>query len=493
MKFLLVLILPFILYAMDTPKVEYRFDECYWLDGANGVMGDVKEVIAEADATSAYLAAIGDDGSNPTPCNYGVFLHQDSSDDNSGEATDQVVADDVNVGDVNTTFSVSFWLHPRSTSFSNWVLFVAKTDNSTWDYGWGFVNPTNNESKTLRFYINEWNGDPDNKNGEKVDYDFGTLDTTHWYHIVGTYDGSTMRLYIDGNEVNSTNTNVSITNSDEPLRIGSDYWGVPDHDIDEVKIWNSVLSATDVNVTYQNEKDGKNYDGTSRTCDPCIASIKAHKWEMVGIPADLRTDSKTVNDVFGDEMNGTYGTDWRIYRRDYNSSSNSSWDTYLGINDTLEFGKGYWLGSKNASSWSENGVNAVDYNATCASGQSSSKCVEIALRSVTLNFGDPDNDPDDGSGPYRYNLSGFVGKKPVNWADCRIVVDGTAYTPSEAASEENNYTAKQIWLYDMQEDSYTTCDDTTPGGCKLVPYKGFWVELHGKTKGKSISVLIPKE
>ena len=50
-----------------------------------------------------------------------------------------------------------------------------------------------------------------------------------------------------------------------------------------------------------------------------------------------------------------------------------------------------------------------------------------------------------------------------------------------------------FWFYDTQRDNDAMYDDTTPGGCKLVPYKGFWVELHGKTKGKSISVLIPKE
>jgi hypothetical protein len=493
MKHLLFPLLPLLAFAMNTPTVEYRFDECYWLDGANGVVGDVKENINSEHATSSYLAEIGDDGSNPTPCHYGMFLHQENSSNNSGEATDKVIAEDTTTGNVGNTFSVSLWLHPRSSAFSNWVAFVTKTDEATWDNGWGIVNPTNNQSTTLRFYINEWNGNSDNKNGVKVDYDLGTLDLSHWYHIVGTYDQTTLRLYVDGKEVKSISANATITNSSEQLRIGGDYWGTPDHDIDEVKIWNVALSATDVNTTYQNEKDGKNYDGTDRTCDPCIASIAAHKWEMVSIPTDLRSNTLTVTDVFGDEMNGTYDTDWRVYRRDYNTSSNNSWYTYLGSNDTLEFGKGYWLGSKNASSWSENGTTAVDYNATCVSGQSSTECVEIVLKSVTLNFGDPDNDPDDSSGPYRYNLTSFTGKKPVNWADCRIVVEDTVYTPSESASDDNNFTDKQIWLYNAEGDDYITCDDATPGGCKLVPYKGFWIELRGKTKGKTVKLLIPKE
>ena len=489
MKFVFLLLMPWVLLAIDSPAVEYRFDECYWMNGANGVVGDTKESISGADATSVYMATIGDDGSNPTPCNYGIFLDQNDSGKNHGEVTDQVMVDDTVTGNIDSSFTVSFWLHTRNSSFSNWVLFVAKTDESSWDYGWGFVNPTDNQSTTLRFFINEWKGDPNDNNGAKVDYDFGTLDTTHWYHIVGTYDGSVMQLYVDGSRVNSTNTNVAIVDSNEPLRMGSDYWGVPDHDMDEVKIWHSVLSDTDINTLYQNEKNGKNYDGTSRICNLCTASISTNTWELVGIPADLRVESNTsISKIFGDDMSGSYGADWRIYRRDYSDSNNSSQYVYLSDTNTeLEFGTAYWLGSKKSENWDVIDMQAVDYNSTsnaCTAGA----CVEINLKSVTHDF---DIDGDDGTGPYRYYMTGFMGKKPIKWADCRIVVDGTAYTPSE--SEDDNYTSKTIWIYNAGGDNYVACDDTTPGGCKLVPYKGFWIELHAKSKGKNISVLIPKE
>jgi hypothetical protein len=491
----LLLLLPFILYAIDAPNVEYRMDECFWLDGANGVTGDAEEEVTSADATSAYLAEIGDDGSNPTPCNYGIFLHQENSSNDNGEATDQLVADDQTTGDVGNTFTVSFWLHPHSTTFPGWVAFVTKTDAVDWDYGWGFGNPNNSGDAILRFFINSYDntkdddGDGNSDNdGRFLDHDFGSLHTDHWYHIVGTYDHTALRLYVDGVEVNSTAADVDVTVSNEPLRIGSDYWGVPDHDIDEVKIWGVALSASDINTTYQNEKNGKNFDGTDRVCNPCTPSISKHTWQMIGIPADLRTDTKTVDDIFGDDMSGNYRDNWRVYKRAYNPVNNDSNYTLLAIDDVLEFGVGYWLGSQLDSNWSENGTSAVDYNVSCVNGQSSTDCVEIKLRSVSL---DADKEDTNGTGPYRYNLSGFIGKKPINWADCRIVVDGNAYTPSE--SEDNNVTSKTIWMYDSESDAYITCDDTTPGGCKLVPYQGFWVELQQKSKDKNISVLIPNE
>jgi hypothetical protein len=41
-KIALLLLFPIFLSALGEPVVEYRFDECYWMDGANGVTGDAK-------------------------------------------------------------------------------------------------------------------------------------------------------------------------------------------------------------------------------------------------------------------------------------------------------------------------------------------------------------------------------------------------------------------------------------------------------------------
>ena len=142
-----------------------------------------------------------------------------------------------------------------------------------------------------------------------------------------------------------------------------------------------------------------------------------------------------------------------------------------------------------------NGEPSVDYDSTDPAC-TATRCVEIDLVAVSLNFGAPDNDTDDGSGPYRYNLSGFVGTTPVDWADCRFLVDGTAYTPSAAEAAE--LFSKQIWQYNPGDgganaEGYTTCDDTGIGTCKLIPNEGFWVEGQGPTKGKTVKLLIPQE
>ena len=189
-------------------------------------------------------------------------------------------------------------------------------------------------------------------------------------------------------------------------------------------------------------------------------------------------------------MNGTFKADWILFKRLYSTVDNSSSYKALELNDILEFGQGYWLGSKLGSEWFVDGTVATDYNST-SSDCVASECVEVDLTSASLDFA---VDANDGSGPYRYNMVGHVSiKKPVNWADCRFIIDGTAYTPTDAQTA--GYASKQIWLYNGTgtdaSNSYTTCDDTM--NCKIVPFKGFWVELDGSTKNKTVKLLIPKE
>ena len=275
-----------------------------------------------------------------------------------------------------------------------------------------------------------------------------------------------------------------------------------------MKIWRRALSASEIQTVYANENSGLNYDGQPRTCQSCTGvDIEANSWQFIGVPANgeetlLSLDGLvdtvvdlvgTVGELLGDDMPGALNTDWVIYKRTYSTTDNSSSYQKLSLTDPIEFGQGYWLGSTVAGRWDVEGLTAVSYDSghpACTAAA----CAEIDLTPVTLDFS---VDANDGSGPYRYNMSGFIGlESPVDWADCRFLIDGTAYTPSEANA--SGFASKQIWLYDpsnggANSNGYTTCADDSPGGCKLAPFKGFWVELHGPTKNKTVKLLIPQE
>jgi hypothetical protein len=460
-------------HHIAAPSVEYHMDECYWMNSSSATE-DVKDSSSNAyHATSSNSATITNNTDNPPVCNYGTFSVK----------PDLVSTEDTTAGNTAGGFTVSFWIK-ADQDFEQWAVMVSKSKSYYWNDGWGFVNP-DGEGTTLRFYINKYTG-------TYIDTTIQSSDG--WVHVVGTYDKQTLRLYKDGVEIGTDNDTADVDNSGDPIRMGwdNDSDGEFIGSLDEVKFWDSALSATEIKQLYINEKNGLNYDGTARTCPTCTTSVAAHSWELIGIPADLRQGNYTVNDLLGDDMTGSYGTDWRIYRRDYSDTNNSSWTTYIAADDVMEFGKGYWLGSKNASSWDVNDIVTVDYNAT-TSGCQAAKCVEIEVKSVSL---DSETDDLNGTGPYRYNLAGFIGKTAVEWADCRFVISDSDGSNQEVLSPTDanlsGYAGRMIWQYSPNGgNDYSTCDDTME--CKLLPYKGFWIELHGKTKNKTVKLLIPKE
>ena len=74
------------------------------------------------------------------------------------------------------------------------------------------------------------------------------LPTNTWSHIAATFDGTTVRLYVNGSLSASQAQSGAPTPSNDPLTIGSDgllesFWNGA---IDEVRIYNRALSATEI-------------------------------------------------------------------------------------------------------------------------------------------------------------------------------------------------------------------------------------------------------
>ena len=83
--------------------------------------------------------------------------------------------------------------------------------------------------------------------------------TDAWHNIIGTYDGTNVTLFFDGSQVATTTTSVPSTTSSthgndttigrRTLGGGSFYFNGL---VDEVAIWGSVLSASDITSIYNN-------------------------------------------------------------------------------------------------------------------------------------------------------------------------------------------------------------------------------------------------
>lgn len=81
------------------------------------------------------------------------------------------------------------------------------------------------------------------------------VDDGEWHHVVGTYDGDAVKVYVDG-VLEDTNSSPSgnLPTGIGPLRIGADYQAVPAGfflgSIDDVRLFGRALSATEVRTLF---------------------------------------------------------------------------------------------------------------------------------------------------------------------------------------------------------------------------------------------------
>lgn len=124
---------------------------------------------------------------------------------------------------------------------------------------------------------------------------------TLWHHVVGTYDGATMKLYMDGVEVGSQAASGFISTSTDPLFIGTKHDEVnPDQHpgdyfqgkLDDVRIYNYPLSEQEI---YDLVAMGEN-------APPVILSIEAPAELVLSVTDSIDADA-TVFDVNGDQVN----------------------------------------------------------------------------------------------------------------------------------------------------------------------------------------------
>jgi hypothetical protein len=99
----------------------------------------------------------------------------------------------------------------------------------------------------------------DGSNGHETTTSTGLMVANRWYHIAGIYDGTTLKLYINGAEVASENYTQSVGNNGENLLIGqSPYFSGRffDGTIDEVRVWNIARTQTEIHDNMYNELNG---------------------------------------------------------------------------------------------------------------------------------------------------------------------------------------------------------------------------------------------
>src|SRR5215510_9249799 len=154
---------------------------------------------------------------------------------------DNVTVPDSNSLDLSSAFTLSAWVNPAAT-FTDYRSIVAK-------------NPPYYLYASSSWYCPD--GSP--LGGFSTDRinpvcQPSPLPTNTWTHLAVTYNGSTLTLYRNGVAVANSNVSATLSPTTLNLQIGASQFGEYFKGlIDEVRIYNRALTATEIQAAYQQE------------------------------------------------------------------------------------------------------------------------------------------------------------------------------------------------------------------------------------------------
>ena len=206
--------------------------------------------------------------------------------------------------------------------------------------------------------------------------------------------------------------------------------------------------------------------------NPCGTgrNLPANTWLMTAPPC--APEPAGIVAQLGDDLPGVYGTNWISFAwnpdiQDYGNPQ--------AADDSLVPGEGNWHYSTSGGTMMLEG----NYTAVTTCPTDLAPFLECFAIPLTVN----------GDGTTRWNLVGNPFPDSVNWADVRVAVAGTFYTPS--AAETAGFVSKSY--YSWNGNAYETYDDITAGMTGTIPAQhSIWVRTLPVTGIDTIVLWIPK-
>ena len=158
--------------------------------------------------------------------------------------------DHINCGDdtsldITTSITISAWVKADSYSDHSWI---AGRDNGT------LRNYNIYLTDAGKFYFEFWHSSGTLAQVKGT----STISTGQWYHVVGTYDGTNQKIYINAIlEDSDGEADRTIDNDDVSFVIGAKGNGTSSNfngKIDEVAVWNTALDPDAVKAIYNSGK-----------------------------------------------------------------------------------------------------------------------------------------------------------------------------------------------------------------------------------------------
>jgi len=150
-----------------------------------------------------------------------------------------------------------------------------------------------------------------------------TISANEWYHIAGAYDGSNLKIYINGILDNSDASTGSIDNDDVSFTIGAREAGMDrflNGKIGQVAVWSKALSATEVSAIYTLGRHGNLLDSYS---DNLVGY-----WAMSSLDASTGLSDVGNGTIYDRSGNSNHGTATNTESTDLASSPNAEPNGY---------------------------------------------------------------------------------------------------------------------------------------------------------------------
>jgi len=237
--------------------LDYHMDECSW----NGTIDEIK------DSSNSSFNATAINGAN-TDSNNSIFYNYGKFDG----VNDYVKTTNI-YNTLKGTATLSFWIKTiQSGNNTDWkapgITGVEKAGSAD-DISWGWIDASGHIGISAK--QDTHNAISNNSINDNV-----------WHFIALTRDKDTgkVQVFVDGifNSSATQGTGIIGTSFSSIGRI-EDTGGTPEYfkgNLDELKIFNTVLSSSQIKQIYDNEKIKKNYDGTTRAQPICSSLTQCY-------------------------------------------------------------------------------------------------------------------------------------------------------------------------------------------------------------------------
>jgi len=278
---------------------------------------------------------------------FGSALQFDGVDDYVDFGTDSSLS-------MTRAITMETWVFPTiNVTFRPRIIRFGVSESNNQGSHLAFGGGTGNDS--FEFYVG---------NGSVRKYARSLQTLNSWSHIIGTFDGNNVKLYVNGVNTDSDSfgyqTNISYNNSNHYVGIYSNTGTKSPFNgtIDEVRIYNRALSEEEINASY-NAGVYRLYHNFTNTPDG-VYNYTAYAEDLAGNVN--QTETRTVIVPYFVSSCQDLDVAGRYYMLTQNVSSSGTCFTVKANNIILD-GNGYWINySQSTTGYAIN--NTLGYNFT---------------------------------------------------------------------------------------------------------------------------------